>query len=98
MSKQRLTNWNPLDERRGYVPLEGLNHVAPRLRHMADDNGNHDDDNGARHDHGKQIFGRESTPNFLFCLIVATNTITNPQLLGKRHHYLTFCLIHTPTS
>ena len=35
---------------------------------------------------------------FYFCLIVATNTITNPQLLGKRHHYLTFCLIHTPTS
>lgn len=56
----------PTARKRGYISLEGLYHVAPRLRHMADDNGNRDDDNGARHDHGKQIFGRESTPNLLF--------------------------------
>lgn len=38
----------PTGRKRGYLSLEGLYHVAPRLRHMADDNGNHDDDNGAQ--------------------------------------------------
>lgn len=95
MSNQRVTNWNPLHERevtfhwRAFIMWPRDFDTWPMIMAIV----------MMIMGQGMTMGNKSSEENlhqtFYFCHIVATNTITNPQLLGKRHRYFTFCLIYS---
>lgn len=97
-NQNRVTNWNPLDERERLRfsggPLTCVPKSSIRSWYSLLVNANLDDDNGTwSDDHRKQIFGRESSKKVLSSHGHQHHYKPLPpnySICGKRHHYSRF--------